>query len=158
MNVTWSIATETLPDYLPDAVVKAAVKSALRYIERKALDQVQFEEVDLETHPQIAFGFESISIAHNGRWDLIRPGRYAITFNTRYQWAARSGLGVLRDWATGRSQSFRIVCIHEVLHCLGLRDHNPDSGSVMYSHPKFPHITANDQWLLLAVTRRPNLF
>lgn len=157
MKVSWSLATETLPDYLPEAVVTKAIQSALRYISKKANWQVEFYPLPLDAHPNIAFGFEFLPGTQNGRWDQIRQGRYAFTFSTRYGWAARSGLGMLRDFIAGRDHSFRIVCIHEVLHCLGLRDHNPDPGSVMYSNPQFPHITDNDQLRLLALTRAPNL-
>jgi hypothetical protein len=42
MNVTWALATETLPDYLPEAVVTKAIESALGYISQKCFHTRSF--------------------------------------------------------------------------------------------------------------------
>jgi hypothetical protein len=154
MIVTFYIQPQTLPRYLPLKVMTAALESAFRYIETKAAFQVKFQEVSQDALPNLYFTFGGLPLTSNAHYEKMGAGRYRIRFNTSFKWAARSGLGVLRDWIRGRQQNLRTIAIHEVLHCLGLRDHSDDPGSVMYSHPVFPHILDNDQLLLLVVTRR----
>jgi hypothetical protein len=157
MIVTCHIRAHTLPRYLPLKVMEAALESAFLYIQRKAAFQVRFQLVSSDANPQLIFSFDPLPMSSNARFDRVSSGRYLIRFNTHFKWAARSGLGVVRDWLRMRSENLRTIAIHEVLHCLGITDHSDDPGSVMYSHPRFPHITDNDQLHLLALTRREKL-
>lgn len=157
MIVTCHIRAHTLPRYLPLKVMEAALDSAFRYIQRKAAFQVRFQWVSSDAQPHLIFSFDPLPMTSNARYDQLAAGRYLIRFNTLFKWAARSGLGVVRDWLRLRSENLRTIAMHEVLHCLGLTDHSDDPGSVMYSHPVFPHITDNDQVHLLHLTRRERL-
>lgn len=143
-------------DPLKETALRRVVEKACRHLEKLAPRLINFEEpideMDLaqSKFPIITFRFRAFGNDDTAQWRRVRseePVIYEVAFSANHAWAARWWHPFI-----GRNHDLYTHCLHELLHVIGLYPrlpsgaayHNPDPGSVMHSHPRFPHLTDGD--------------
>ncbi len=147
MNFKWDIQKDTVPTYLKIDKLYKAIESGLKYVSKSCKNQVEFSRTSGQR--EIIFGFEDFgdSDLSNGNWLLVKPNKFAVTFNTQYKWGT-----LYQFW---QPMSIKMITIHEAGHILGLYHHSNDKGSVMHSNPYLPYFTSTDKSQLIYLTN-PN--
>lgn len=135
MNLTWAIATETVPAHQAKDVQRLVAKAWA--IWEEAVPALRPQQIADPVDAWCSLGFAPLSlwpgrIAQQSMRDGKRP---LIEFDPRVAWRFRWWQGLL----TWGAVDFLPLALHEIGHCLGL-PHAENPESIMYARPVLHYV------------------